>query len=397
MTKRVISNFAPFLLAGFVFAGLCSAPTQAFAKFATIVVDARSGQVLHEVNADTRNYPASLTKTMTLYMVFGALREGRLEMDQHLVVSARAARQPSSKLGLEKGQTITVKQAILAMVTKSANDVAVVIAETLGGNERDFALAMTAKARKIGMSRTTFRNASGLPHRGQLSTARDMATLARRLLADFPKQYRYFATSEFYFDGALHKNHNKLLKNYDGADGIKTGYIRASGFNLVASAQKRGQRLIGVIFGGRSPNARDRLMTKILDKSFRKLGSVQAVAAARPAPEKRAEKPSGPPPGATAPKLAGAQYAWGIQVGAYRQYNPARELADSVLKKLPRVLVNGTVKIVPLKVRNRRAVYRARITGLKKAQAYQACRILKQRQMDCMELRTRGVQVAAAN
>ena len=377
------------------------------AKYASVIMDAETGRVVHAVNANTRNYPASLTKMMTLYMVFEALEDGRLSMDRRLKVSARAARQPSSKLGLRKGQTITVEQAILAMVTKSANDVAATVAEALSGSERNFALAMTATARRLGMKRTIFRNASGLPHRGQQSTARDMAVLARALITDYPRHYHFFSIKTFTFGGIRHRNHNKMIATYDGADGIKTGYIRASGFNLVASAKRGGRRLIGVVFGGRSPRARDRHMARLLDKGFRILdGTPTRTAAAdegtrrkkaRPATRKR--RPSTRPAAATKSAAAPARKSksqWGIQVGAYMKYAPAYERAVKVVERLPSLLENGTIKVVPLKIRNRRPVYRARILGLSKRQAYRACRILKKRKMDCMEMRLKGVRMAFA-
>ena len=376
------------------------------AKYASVIMDAETGRVVHAVNANTRNYPASLTKMMTLYMVFEALEDGRLSMDQRLKVSARAARQPSSKLGLRKGQTITVEQAILAMVTKSANDVAATVAEALSGSERNFALTMTATARRLGMDRTIFRNASGLPHRGQQSTARDMAVLARALITDFPRHYHFFSTRTFTFGGVRHRNHNKMIATYDGADGIKTGYIRASGFNLVASATRGGRRLIGVVFGGRSPRARDRHMARLLDKGFRVLNGTptQTAAAegtrkkkARPATRKRraSTRPASAAKSAAAPATT-SKSRWGIQVGAYMRYSPAYAMAAKVVERLPSLLKNGTIKVVPLKIRNRRPVYRARILGLSKRQAYRACRILKKRKMDCMEMRLKGLQMAFA-
>ncbi len=355
---------------------LAGAP--AHAKYASLVMDAETGRVIHAVNADTRNYPASLTKMMTLYLVFEAVDKGRLTLDRGLKVSARAARQPASKLGLGKGTAISVRDAILALVTKSANDVATVVAEHFSGSERRFALVMTAKARRLGMSRTTFRNASGLPHRGQLSTARDMAILARRLLTDFPGHYHYFSTDSFHFDGVAHRNHNRLLASYEGADGIKTGYIRASGFNLVASARRGGDRLIGVVFGGDSPRARDRHMAKLLDKGFRKVG---------PAP-KQAKRP---------PKSAGGKPGgqWGIQVGAYKSYSPAYAIAVKAQAQAPAYLEDGRIRVVPLRKGKRRPLYRARILGLSKRQAYRACRVLERRNMSCMELRER-IQLAQA-
>ena len=271
-----------------------------------------------------------------------------------------------------------MREAILALVTKSANDVATAVAEHFSGSERRFALVMTAKARRLGMSRTTFRNASGLPHRGQLSTARDMAILARRLLADFPGHYHYFSTDSFHFDGVAHRNHNKLLASYEGADGIKTGYIRASGFNLVASARRGGDRLIGVVFGSDSSRSRNRHMAKLLDKGFSKLG---------PAPKQanRPPQPAGGKPGGQ----------WGIQVGAYKSFSPAYAIAVKAQAQAPAYLEDGRIRVVPLRKGKRRPLYRARILGLSKRQAYRACRVLERRKMACMELRQR-IQLALA-
>ena len=379
--QRAPTGLAAVLLTAALLLGLAATPVQA--KYASLIIDAQTGRVLHSVNAETRNYPASLTKMMTLYLVFEALDEGRLSLERDLNVSARAARQPAARLGLEKGSTIAVGDAILALVTKSANDVATVIAENISGIERRFALVMTAKARRLGMKRTTFRNASGLPHRGQLSTARDMATLARRLLTDFPAYYHYFSTDTFHFDGVEHRNHNKLLASYDGADGIKTGYIRASGFNLVASARRGGKRLIGVVFGGDSPKARNRHMAKLLDKGFAKIGPALKLAKRKaphllPASKKSAGK-SGP--------------KWGIQVGAYKTYDPAYAIAVKAQAQAPAYLDGGRIRVVSNG--KPKPLYRARILGLSKSQAYRACRLLERRKMSCMELRER-IQLAQA-
>ncbi|MGH6621908.1 MAG: D-alanyl-D-alanine carboxypeptidase family protein, partial [Alphaproteobacteria bacterium] len=234
------------------FATVAAAAGQANARNASIVVDFETGRVLHAVNPDVRNYPASLTKMMTLYMAFEAIEKGRLKMSQALPVSARAAAARPSKLGLTPGSTISAHDAILAMMTKSANDAAVVVAEALGKTEHKFSQMMTRKAHELGMDRTNFRNASGLPNRRQLSTARDMATLAKHLLTDFPEKYRLFSTPEFEYDGRRYRNHNALLESYPGVDGVKTGYTNASGYNLVASAKRNGHRIIGVVFGGKS-------------------------------------------------------------------------------------------------------------------------------------------------
>ena len=258
--------------------------TPAQAKYAAVVVDAETGEVLHARNSNTRRYPASLVKMMTLYMVFDALEKGELKLNQRLRVSRRAAGMPPSKLGLRRGQTIRVKDAILALVTKSANDVAVVVAEALGRTESQFAKKMTKKARRLGMKRTTFRNASGLPNRKQLSTARDMATLARALIRDFPQHYHYFNTKSFKYKGRRYRNHNKLLRTYKGADGIKTGYIRAAGYNLVASSVRNGRRVIAVVFGGKTSRSRNRHTATLLDRGFKRL---RMIARTYPAPPPR--------------------------------------------------------------------------------------------------------------
>lgn len=237
-------------------------------KFASIVVDAASGTVIQSTAAESLRYPASLTKIMTLYMTFKALRQGRLRINQALPVSEYAASMPPSKLGLRPYTSIRVRDAIFGLVTESANDAAVVLAEALGGSEGNFAYKMTDQARRLGMRRTVFRNASGLPNDDQMTTARDMAILARAVYFNFPEYYRFFSTASFTYLGRTHQNHNKLMRRYPGMDGLKTGYIRASGFNLVASAVRNKTRLIAVVFGGDSAAERDRTMAALLDASF---------------------------------------------------------------------------------------------------------------------------------
>ena len=394
-------------LIGFLFAFAMFLTPSAHAKYASFVIDAETGRILHAKNADTRNYPASLTKMMTLYLIFEALDTGKVTLQHRFRASARAARQPSSKLALKRGQTITVKQAILSLVTKSANDVASMVAEGLGGTERKFALTMTAKARQIGMSRTTFRNASGLPHSGQKSTARDMATLARRLLVDYPHYYHHFSRAKFNYRGIRHKNHNNLLKKYPGTDGIKTGYIKASGFNLVASVVRNGHRLIGVVFGGRSSRKRDRHMMALLDNGFRSLNSSVLVArntAPKPRYKKKRRKtvtPSKarrsiiPTKNLTRPSAPEARMAWAVQVGAYSRFKQAMNMAKKMISKFPGLLRNGTARVDPLKLRRkRRPVYRARIVGFEKKQAYRACQQIKRRKIDCLAVRLSDLQLA---
>ncbi len=244
------------------------APAQANSKYAAYVMHAESGDILFDRYSTARRYPASLTKMMTLYMLFEAVEAGELTLESKLKVSKRAAGQPPSKLGVKAGSTISVDTAIRALVVKSANDVAVVVAETLAGSEWQFAKTMTTRARQLGMRSTTFRNASGLPNSRQVTTARDMAELGRRVMQDFPQHYHYFAAKSFTYGGRTYSTHNSLVKNYDGADGIKTGYTRRSGFNLVTSAEKDGVRLVGVVLGGRKSWSRDRHMRDILNNAF---------------------------------------------------------------------------------------------------------------------------------
>lgn len=249
---------------------LLSYSLSASARYAAIVIDADSGRVIHEVEATQRWYPASLTKVMTIYMTFSALEAGKLHLNDILTVSAHASKQPSSKLGLRKGQKISVEKAIMAVTTRSANDAAVVLAEQLGGTEANFAVMMTQKARSMGMLSTSFNNASGLPDEGQISSARDLALLSATLIRDFPQYYRYFSAKEFAYKGRVLPNTNKILKSYPDADGLKTGFTCGSGYNLIASAKRDGKRLIGVLLGARSSAERFKQMGNLLDLGFEK-------------------------------------------------------------------------------------------------------------------------------
>lgn len=372
---------------------LLSHAAPATAGYSALVVDAGSGRVLHEANADTRNYPASLTKMMTLYMVFDALDRGKWSPNRKLPVSARAAAQPPSKLGLRKGQSIKVKDAILALVTKSANDAAVVLAEALGGTESNFAVLMTTKARQLGMSRTTFRNASGLPDSRQVTTARDMALLAMALLRNFPQHYTYFSTRSFAFGGTRHGNHNRLLGHYQGADGIKTGYIRASGYNLVASARRGGRRVIGVILGGKTASQRNRQMASLLDVGFRGLDTTLADDMARPRigldmadvapPSPRSlAAASSSPVSSSSPVLSPAGQVWGIQVGAFPNVASARRAAQRAVAATRSLMADGVIHVEP--AGGRKTLFQARIGNLGRIEASRACGVLKQKKFKCM-------------
>ena len=241
-------------------------------RYSSIIVDDGSGRVTEAVNADASRYPASLTKLMTLYMVFEALRDHRIALDQQIPVSEHAANMEPTKLGLVPGSRITVEEGILAAVTKSANDAACALGELIGGSEDRFAQMMTLRARALGMTHSTWRNASGLPDPEQVTTARDLALLAHHLIRDFPDQYHYFSVASFTFHGHMIPNHDRMLEDYDGADGLKTGYTVASGHNLVTSAKRGNLRLIGVVLGASSNTERDIHMASLLDTSFGDLG-----------------------------------------------------------------------------------------------------------------------------
>ena len=236
--------------------------------YSSIVVDANSGAVMQATNADAPRHPASLTKIMTLYLLFERLEQGKIKLTTELPVSAHAAVQAPSKLGLKPGESIRVETAVRAIVTKSANDVAVIVAEAIGGDEPAFARMMTAKARALGMNQTTYRNASGLPDDQQITTARDQAILGRAIQDRFPNYYHYFAARTFQYRGHAIRNHNHLLGTVDGVDGIKTGYIHASGFNIVTSVRRANHHIVAVVFGGRSAPARDARVRSLIDNNI---------------------------------------------------------------------------------------------------------------------------------
>ncbi len=399
---------------GFFLAAILTAGRVHAAEYAALVMDAETGRVLSQHSADKPRYPASLTKMMTLYLLFEALDGKALRLNTQMKVSPLAASRPPSRLGLKPGDTITVRQAILALITKSANDAATVVAERLAGSEAQFAQKMTARARALGMKRTTFRNASGLPDLSQVTTAHDMAILARALLRRFPHYYGYFAEDAFEYRGLRHINHNRLLGAYDGIDGIKTGYIHASGFNLVASAKRNGRRLIGVVFGASSPAERSHTMIALLDDGFRALPSLPtlvmqqtparpAAAAAQPAQVPPAQVAAaqgagvGPAEGRSG-KLPGvmiasgdagsalqvaAERAWGIQVGAFSAAEAAAKRAEHAAELAAREVAGGSIDILSQENRSGTTHYLARIHGLTRADAADACARLKVSKIGC--------------
>jgi D-alanyl-D-alanine carboxypeptidase len=247
--------------------------------FSTIIVDANSGAILQANNPDAQRFPASLTKVMTLYLLFEKLEAGKIKLDTMMPVSELASEQAPTKLGLREGDKLKVEDAIQGLVTRSANDASVVIAEAVGGDVDEFAKMMTRKARALGMSRTTYRNPNGLPDPEQVTTARDQATLGRAIQDRFPRYYKYFATNNFYYRGKAIRNHNKLLGRVEGVDGIKTGFTRASGFNLVTSIKRGNRHLVGVVLGGRSGGSRDAIMRNLLAEHLERGATKRTVAA----------------------------------------------------------------------------------------------------------------------
>ena len=392
--ENVFRRFPALILALFA---LAAAPQAAHARYAAIVVDADTGRILHSENADTQNYPASLTKMMTLFLTFEALKSGQLTMEQELPVSSLAERRSPSKLGLRRGQKIKVKDAIGALVTKSANDVATVLAEAIGGTERKFADQMTERAKALGMNDTVFKNASGLPNRSQLSTAKDMAVLARALLKKYPEYYDNFSKESFTWHGTVHRTHNRLMLRYEGMDGIKTGYTAASGFNLVASAKRNGKRLIAVVFGGKTSRARDNQVAKLLDDGFAGMPVLTAksgsdlgklpVSASREK-FKASGKPKAEKAMAGTPivnESSGSVQSWAIQVGAYNRYAPAHLAVTRAARAVPSLL-GSEFKIVRQSSTAKRGlnIYKARLLVASESKARTSCDALKRRNIDCM-------------
>jgi D-alanyl-D-alanine carboxypeptidase len=265
-------------------------------KHAALVIDVNSGAVLHKDDADALRHPASLTKMMTLYLTFECLESGRLKMSDMITISKHAASVAPSKLNLKPGEQISVKDAIGTIVTKSANDIAVALAEKIGGTEGNFVRLMNVRARQLGMTKTHFENPSGLPNDDHVSTARDMATLALHLMDDYPRHFRVFATHKYEYRGKSYRNHNTMLNTFAGVDGIKTGYTRASGFNLVTSVHRGRRHLIGVVFGGRTAASRNAAMRNLLTKAFTRASTTKTRKRMhRPTSEQEPEIAARPP------------------------------------------------------------------------------------------------------
>lgn len=377
---------------------------QARQKSAHMSIDAHSGRVLYSHNIDKPHYPASLTKVMTLYMLFEFLKSGRMTLDTKLIVTENAAAQAPSKLGLKVGSSIRVEDAIKALITKSANDVAVTVAENLAGSEWKFAQLMTWKARKLGMSRTVFKNASGLPNKQQITTARDMITLSMRIQKDFPHYYPFFKTRYYSHGKKRYKNYNRVMFRMKGIDGIKTGYTRASGFNLTSSIWRGRKHVVAVVLGGASSRKRDNSMIRLLQRSLRKASNGPRkrnylIARApkrivKPKPVVVAKKTEISEPivvAAAQPKAAQqikklgaalpAPGPYHIQIGAFSSENDALARLKRIGNEAGPILKGHNSFTMQVPNNN---IFRARFAGFTEYQARRTCSALKKKSIDCL-------------
>ncbi len=377
-------------------------------RYSAIVMDANSGAVLEQEGADKICHPASLVKIVTLYMIFEALKTGQLRIHTQIPVSAHAARQAPCKLGLRAGEYVSVETIIKGLITKSANDASAAIAEYLGGSESNFAAQMTRKAKSLGARSTVFKNASGLPNPYQVTTARDMAILSRALYLHFPRDYRYFRMQAFRHRGQIHRNHNHLLGKVPGLDGIKTGYVAASGFNLAASAVRKGpdnrpKRLIAVVLGGANRHWRDQRVAELLEVNFQRVGLGHQPSVKEEDEEdgddfevnqflreetnrQRASKAlirpipiSWPSSSSKSSNQAEAdEEQWGVQFGTYSSLNEAKLRA----KKMLTTFKTGEIS-TPKVAKGKKSFYGARLLGLTKQQAKTVCRKYASKNGEC--------------
>lgn len=428
MIKRGMAGAWIFALAFFcAILSLHASPAQA--GYAHFIMDANTGKVLAARNADVLNHPASLTKMMTLYLTFEALHAGKLRWDQKITMSKNGASVIPSKLYVRQGQTFTVREAVYGMIVKSANDMAEGMGDHLGGSEARFAEMMTRKARQLGMTKTVFRNASGLPNKSQVTTARDMAKLGLALQRDFPKEYNLFATQSFNFRGKRIRGHNNLMYRYQGMDGIKTGYTNASGFNLVSAVNHNGRRVVGVVLGGKTARSRDAQMAALLDKAVpqasRGRNTEQLVASANvsrtfdvaaavppaavPLPmfaERRADpvamqiatanadvadmmQVSAIPRPAPAAAPSGQRSRWEVQIAATDSEAAARSLLANARSNIGNY--SGIAPYTEAVQSGSATLYRARFTGFEdQSSAASACKALKARSYACVVMTSEG-------
>lgn len=391
---------------------LCWFVNQGYALPSLLVADTDTGVVLEAKRADTLKYPASLTKIMTLYLTFEALNSGILSMDDKLPISEKASKQPRSKIYLKAGGTITVREAVLALIIKSANDAAVVLAEALAPSEEDFALIMTSVAQDLGMYKTVFKNASGLHHPEQMTTARDLAILTMALIDHYPAYYKLFSTKSFVYNNKKYVNHNQLLSYYKGAEGLKTGFISAVGYNIISTAKRENHRLVSIVIGDTSVRGRNKKAAKLLDKGFYKIKNQGKNIALNGSISKKRSKISYPKreyyqalmkrridyarklamdfsqknklavleaqDGSVQVGQGDSDALWSIQVGAFSTQESAEKIAQHAHQILEK---KGTMAHVS-KIRN---LFRSRVLGFRTKDAAEvACERMKQKNMNCI-------------
>lgn len=376
------------------------------ASVSSIMIDAANGEVMYEMNADERRYPASLTKLMTLYITFNALENNHIKLTDKLKVSRTAAGRSPSKLGVRAGETITVKDAIMAVIVKSANDCATVLAEHFAPTEADFAVLMTNTAHKLGMNHTTFKNASGLPNKQQKTSARDMAILAMAVYHHFPQYYKWFSAKSFQYKGRTIGGHNYILKTFAGADGMKTGYTAASGYNIITSAKRSGKRVIAVTMGHNSVGERDKKVSKMMDrglvhmqkgdvdvatltKEINGKGVIKAktarVAAVQAKTQNvrlaKAQNKTAVKATQIASAVSNGRYA--VQVGSFSDYQRARNYALTVKNKLAKKYAVHDIKVEKVQAASK-TVYRSKVIGLARNDANTICRNMKRSNQACL-------------
>ena len=376
-------------------------PNKSFASTSSIIIDAESGDILSSSNADELRYPASLTKVMTLYITFDALNKGIIKLDDDLKVSRHAANMAPSRLGLKAGGTVKVKTCIEALIVKSANDCATVLAENLGYSEKNFAQTMTQVAKELGMKNTTFRNANGLPNKAQKTTARDMALLGAAMYHHFPQYYKLFSLKKFTYNGQTIYTHNNILKTFEGADGMKTGFTNAAGFNIITSAQRDGHRVIAVTMGHNTAKERDRHVSKMMDKGLKRLALNEHIKASNMYANLESKQVISKEETKTASvenkttqkdwtieendketsKTSSAQ--WGIQIGAFSNYSKARSYALKIKQENAQKLAQNPIDIEPV-ANGSAIIYRSKIIGMEKTAADKACQNLKRKNKSCI-------------
>ncbi len=371
------------------------------ASVSSIMIDANSGEILASSAADTLRYPASLTKVMTLYITFDAIEKGLIKFDDLLPVSRTAANRSPSKLGLRPGEKISVRDAVMAVIVKSANDCATVLAEGLGYSEANFAKTMTKVAHELGMKNTTFKNASGLPNKAQKTTARDMALLGAAMYHHFPQYYKLFATKKFTYKGKTIYTHNHLLKTFEGADGMKTGYTAASGYNIMTSATRNGQRVIAVTMGHNSIKNRDKKVAGMMNQGLAKLAlntqmTTPNIYAKVPNDKEDAVEVAAASTAETDQQEQTLENSWSIQVGAFSNYAKARHYAQEIKKEIHRQYAHKQIDIEPIQS-GAAVIYRSKLSGFDKDEANKACNRLKKDNKSCIVVANANQELLLAN